>query len=63
MMPRWLQVLSKINPLTYQVDALRNFMVTDAISSFGLFVDFLFGFVTFFILVIVATRTYPKILY
>ena len=63
MMPRWLQILSKVNPLTYQVDALRSFMVTNAVSSFGLFIDFMVGIVTFSVLVIIATRTYPKILY
>ncbi len=63
MMPGWLQTLSAINPLTYQVDALRSFMVTDAVSYFGLFVDFAVGIVTFAILVVIATRTYPKILY
>ena len=52
MMPGWLQMLSAINPLTYQVDALRSFMVTDAVSYFGLFVDFAVGIVTFAILVI-----------
>jgi ABC-2 type transport system permease protein len=62
-MPRWLQILSTVNPLTYQVDALRNFMVTDAVSTFGLFVDFLVGIATFTILVAIATRIYPKILY
>ncbi len=63
MMPRWLQVISIMNPLTYQVDALRNFMITNETSSLGLFVDFSVGFFVFAILVVIATRTYPKILY
>lgn len=63
MMPKWLKLLSAVNPLTYQVDALRNFMITDAVSSFGLFVDFMIGILTFSILVLIAMRTYPKILY
>jgi ABC-2 type transport system permease protein len=63
MMPKWLQVISFMNPLTYQVDALRNFMITDAATSLGLLVDFAVGLFAFAILVIIATRTYPKILY
>lgn len=63
MMPGWLQVISFMNPLTYQVDALRNFMITGQATSTGLLVDFAVGLFAFAILVVVATRTYPKILY
>ncbi len=63
MMPKWLQVISIINPLTYQVDALRNFMITSEASTFSLLVDCAVGLITFAILVVIATRTYPKILY
>jgi ABC-2 type transport system permease protein len=63
MMPKWLQVVSILNPLTYQVDALRSFMVTGEVSSFGLLMDFGIGILAFIILVSIATRVYPKILY
>jgi ABC-2 type transport system permease protein len=63
MMPRWLQVISHLNPLTYQVDALRNFMITNEATPFGLLVDFGVGIFVFVILVIIATKMYPKILY
>jgi ABC-2 type transport system permease protein len=63
MMPGWLKILSTVNPLTYQVDALRNFMVTNAASSYSLFIDFMVGIGTFTILVMIATRFFPKILY
>lgn len=63
MMPKWLQIISILNPLTYQVDALRNFMITNEATSFGLFVDFSVGVFAFAVLVMIATRTYPKILY
>jgi ABC-2 type transport system permease protein len=63
MMPKWLQVLSFINPLTYQVNALRNFMITGGASYTSLCIDFAVGIVAFAILVVIATRTYPKILY
>ncbi|MEI8125019.1 MAG: ABC transporter permease [Parachlamydiaceae bacterium] len=62
-MPKWLQILSTVNPLTYQVDALRNFMITNTATPLDLSIDFAVGIFTFFILVVVATKTYPKILY
>ena len=63
MMPTWLKIISFLNPLTYQVDALRNFMITNEATSMGLLVDFSVGLLVFTILVFIATRTYPKILY
>jgi ABC-2 type transport system permease protein len=63
MMPRWLQIVSHLNPLTYQVDALRSFMVTNEATAWGLFIDYFVGCSAFFILVLIATKTYPKILY
>lgn len=63
MMPKWLQTISIMNPLTYQVDALRNFMITNQATTFDLATDFAVGLLTFVVLVIIATRIYPKILY
>jgi ABC-2 type transport system permease protein len=63
MMPTWLQMVSLMNPLTYQVDALRNFMITDAATSLSLFVDFGVEIVALVILIFVASKCYPKILY
>lgn len=63
MMPKWLQILSFVNPLTYQVNALRNFMITGEATYTALCIDFAVGIVAFAILVVIATRTYPKILY
>ena len=40
MMPRWLQIVSHANPLTYQVDALRALMLAHGTSSLGLGLDF-----------------------
>lgn len=39
-MPPWLQVVSKINPLTYLVDALRALMLQGGMTEFGLLADF-----------------------
>ncbi len=60
LMPAWLRTLSAINPLTYQVDALRALMVTGGVSTLGLGVDF--GVLLFAIVVFVglAARLYPR---
>jgi ABC-2 type transport system permease protein len=60
LMPGWLRTLSAINPLTYQVDALRALMVTGGVSTLGLGVDFgvlLLGVAVF---VGLAARLYPS---
>lgn len=63
MMPGWLQVVSLFNPLTYQVDALRSFMITEHATTAGLWLDFGVGFLALAILTWIATYLYPKILY
>lgn len=62
-MPDWIKVISKFNPLTYQVDALRFLMIEGEVTQFGLGIDFLVCFVVFWILAAIATPLYPKILY
>jgi ABC-2 type transport system permease protein len=39
-MPHWLQIVSKGNPLTYEVDALRTMMLQGGTSTIGLGMDF-----------------------
>ena len=63
LMPGWLKGLSIVNPLTYQVDALRSLMISGEISHFGLGVDFLVVIFTYFLFLAIATPLYPKILY
>lgn len=63
MMPAWIRTLSILNPLTYQVDALRTFMIEGEVSHFGLMTDFGMGIAAFCILVAIAVPVYPKILY
>lgn len=62
-MPGWIKTLSHINPLTYQVDALRHLMIHGEPSHFGLDVDFGVSFFVFWLLAFIATPLYPKILY
>ena len=61
LMPSWLRALSKLNPLSYQVDALRSLMIIGSTTTFGLGRDFLMLFIAFAVLVAVATKLYPTI--
>jgi ABC-2 type transport system permease protein len=61
LMPPWLRAVSKVNPLSYQVDALRSLMIVGGASTFGIGVDFLMQIAAFVVLVIVATKLYPTI--
>jgi ABC-2 type transport system permease protein len=40
LMPDWLRLVSRFNPLTYQVDALRALMLTAGTTDYGLLFDF-----------------------
>jgi ABC-2 type transport system permease protein len=61
LMPDWLRAVSKFNPLTYQVDALRALMIVGSTTVFGLGKDFFMQLVAFVILVAIATKLYPSI--
>ena len=60
-MPKWLQVVSHANPLTYEVDALRSLMIVGGTSAFGIGLDLLVlvGATTLF--VFIAARLYPTV--
>ncbi len=58
-MPGWLQVLARINPLSYQVDVLRSLMLGQP-SQTGIGLDFVVMLVATFILISIATRLYPS---
>jgi len=62
-LPGWLQTLSIMNPLTYQVNALRSFMITNQASVLDLCMDFAVGIFTLAVLVGIASKLYPKIIY
>lgn len=61
MMPAWLQVLARINPLTYEVDALRALMLANGVSVFGLGTDLAVLLGGTVILVSIGARLYPNI--
>jgi len=60
-MPAWLRVVSTINPLTYEVDALRSLMLSGGASSVGLGLDFAVLFLATALLVYVGARLYPRV--
>jgi ABC-2 type transport system permease protein len=60
-MPGWLQVIARLNPLSYQVDALRALMVTGEASVNGLGVDYGVTILVTTALILLAARLYPRI--
>lgn len=60
-MPDWLRVISRVNPLSYEVDALRALMIKDGTSHFGLGIDFCVLIAVTFILIIIGARLYPRV--
>lgn len=60
LMPAWLQVVSRLNPLTYEVDGLRTFMLRNGATTIGIGKDFMVLIVAFSLLVMSAARLYPR---
>jgi ABC-2 type transport system permease protein len=60
LMPRWLKAISSLNPLTYEVDGLRTLMLRGGESTFGLGHDLAVLIVVGSVLVMIATRIYPR---
>jgi ABC-2 type transport system permease protein len=61
MMPPWLQVISRANPLSYEVDALRALMLGGGVAQFGLELDFGVLAAVTVVLIAIATRMYPRL--
>jgi ABC-2 type transport system permease protein len=59
-MPAWLKVVAHINPLSYEVDVLRDLMVGQA-SSTGLALDFGVLLAVGAVLVLIGARLYPRV--
>ena len=58
-MPPWLRLVARANPLTYLVDALRGLMVRGGHTVFGAGPDVAVQAVVFALLLTVAARLYP----
>jgi ABC-2 type transport system permease protein len=63
LMPGWLQAISRVNPLTYEVDALRALMLSGGTSAFGIGVDLLVLFLVTAALIWLASALYPRVAY
>lgn len=61
-MPTWLQVISHINPLTYEVDALRALMIVNGTSTYGVPTDLAMLFLMTTLLVIIGGNLYHRII-
>lgn len=59
LMPHWLQLVARANPLTYVVDILRGLMIQGGHSVLGLGTDLGVQLLAFVALMIVASRLYP----
>jgi ABC-2 type transport system permease protein len=60
-MPGWLKVIAQVNPLTYQVDALRALMVQGSTASFPIALDFGVLIASTVVLIAIAARLYPRL--
>ena len=58
-MPRWLQVVARVNPLTYVVDALRGLMIQGGHTTLGFGADLAFQAAVFVVLLAIAAKLYP----
>jgi ABC-2 type transport system permease protein len=61
MMPGWLHGFARVNPLSYQVDALRGLMLSSGHSVFGYPTDFAVLVGTLIVLAVIASKLLPRI--
>jgi ABC-2 type transport system permease protein len=60
-MPPWLQVIARLNPLSYVVDGLRSLMLPGPVDMTSLGIDFAVLFVVTTVLVLLGSWLYPRI--
>jgi len=61
-MPGWLRLVSKLNPLTYLVDVLRGLMIQGGQSVHGVWTDFGVLGLVFIVLLVATAKIYPSII-
>jgi ABC-2 type transport system permease protein len=61
LMPDWLRAVSRMNPLTYEVDAVRALMLAGGASDYGLFLDFGVILTGTAVLTSIAARLYGRL--
>lgn len=60
-MPDWLRIVAKCNPLTYVIDGLRALMLVNGTSLYGLGFDLTILCCVFVVLVVIGAWLYPQI--
>jgi len=60
-MPRWLQIVSHGNPLTYEVDALRGLMIIGGTNVYPIALDLVILLLATTALILIAAKLYPKV--
>jgi ABC-2 type transport system permease protein len=60
-MPSWLKVVAEVNPLTYQVDALRSLMIQGSSETYPVPLDFAVLIASTIVLIAIAARLYPRL--
>jgi ABC-2 type transport system permease protein len=58
-MPRWLRIVARVNPLTYEVHGMRQLMLGIAVGG-TLWIDFLVVGLFFAVAASIAARAYPR---
>jgi len=60
-MPNWLQLISQVNPLTYEVDALRALMIVGGPTVYGVMIDLVVLLMVTGFMVALAAKLYPRV--
>ena len=60
-MPGWLKMVAHVNPLTYEVDAMRALMVQGGTTSYGIGADFGVLVLALTMLTTISARLYPNL--
>jgi ABC-2 type transport system permease protein len=60
LMPSWLKTVSRLNPLSYEVDGLRTTMLKSTASTLGIGHDFMALAIASAAVTVIATRMYPR---
>lgn len=63
LMPKWIQFIALINPISYQIDALRELMIEHHPARFGVGVDLSILIVFFLFTTTIATKLFSRFLY
>lgn len=61
LMPGWLKAVAHVNPLTYEVDALRGLMLAGSQFQVGLGLDLAVLLLAVAVLIAIGTRLYPTV--